>query len=441
MRGGVIMREVFRFLAALLVAMASVSTAAADPQGPRSDLFPRPAVLEPQVRFWRAVFADYSKHQVLLHDTVDLDKVYKVLDFRPYVDQMNEVDLDQFEKDETRAEMTRLRETLWRLHQTGGSTAGLGPDEKRIVRLFRSDPSSGKFRAAMDQLRSQRGLQERFSDGLAIGRTLYSEMERIFREHGLPVELTRMPLIESCFNLNAYSKVGAAGIWQFMPSTGRRFLTVSAGLDERRDPIASTRAAARYLREMYEDLGSWPLAISGWNHGPDGLARAARELGTSDIGVIVRQYRGSSFGFASRNFYAEFLAALDVDHRYGAGAGETPRWRERQLERAPALQQAAATVPVERAPSPEPAIVPAAVRTVEVEDEPVRRRSSVREARSSKRTTKGTAVVQHRVRKGQTLSHIAKHYGVSVARLRTTNKVGRTDRVRAGQVLKIPRSA
>jgi membrane-bound lytic murein transglycosylase D len=434
------MRGVFRFLAALLVVTASVSTAAADPQGPRSDLFPRPAVLEPQVRFWRAVFADYSKHQVLLHDTVDLDKVYKVLDFRPYVDQMNEVDLDQFEKDETRAEMTRIRETLWRLHQTGGSTAGLGPDEKRIVRLFRSDQSPDKFRAAMDQLRSQRGLQERFADGLAVGRTLYPEMERIFREHGLPVELTRMPLIESCFNLNANSKVGAAGIWQFMPSTGRRFLTVSSGVDERRDPIASSRAAARYLREMYDDLRSWPLAISGWNHGPDGLARAARELGTSDIGVIVRQYRGNSFGFASRNFYAEFLAALDVDHRYGAGAGEAPRWREhQQLERATGLQQAAATVPAER-PS-EPAIVPAAARTVEVADEPVRRRSSVHETRPSKRATKATTVVQHRVRKGQTLSHIAKHYGVSVARLRTTNKVGRTDRVRAGQVLKIPRSA
>jgi membrane-bound lytic murein transglycosylase D len=264
-------------------------------------------------------------------------------------------------------------------------------------------------------------------------------MERIFGEQGLPVELTRMPLIESSFNLNAYSKVGAAGIWQFMPSTGRRFLTVSAAVDERRDPIASTRAAARYLREMYADLGSWPLAISGWNHGPDGLARAARELGTSDIGVIVRQYRGRNFGFASRNFYAEFLAALDLDRRHGAGVGEKPRWREHQLERATGLQQAAATVPVER--PAEPAIVPAAARVVEVEDEPVRHRASARAARPTKRATKGTTVVQHRVRKGQTLSHIAKHYGVSVARLRTTNNVGRTGRVRAGQVLKIPRSA
>src|SRR4029453_7063103 len=97
---------------------------------------------------------------------------------------------------------------------------------------------------------------------------------RIFRDEGLPVELTRLPLIESCFDVEAYSKVGAAGIWQFMPATGRLYMEVSSSVDERRDPIPPPRAAARYLSRSYERLGNWPLAITSYNHGPNGMARA-----------------------------------------------------------------------------------------------------------------------------------------------------------------------
>src|SRR5207237_2254993 len=125
--------------------------------------------------------------------------------------------------------------------------------------------------------------------------------------------LPRLPLSESCFNLHAYPKVGAAGIWQFMPATGRHFMRVDNLVDERRDPIASTRAAAQFLDRVHDMLGSWPLAITAYNHGPDGMARAVDEVGSSDIGRIVREYQGRAFGFASRNFYAELLDSLAVD--------------------------------------------------------------------------------------------------------------------------------
>jgi membrane-bound lytic murein transglycosylase D len=149
-------------------------------------------------------------------------------------------------------------------------------------------------------------------------------MERIFRAEGLPLELTRLPLVESCFDVEAYSKVGAAGIWQFMPATGRLYaMDVNDSVDERRDPIASTRAAARFLRHNYEALeDSWPLAITAYNHGPAGIRRAISATGTTDIGVIVGRYDGPAFGFASRNFYAEFLAALDVDRHREAWFGK-----------------------------------------------------------------------------------------------------------------------
>src|SRR5205823_14388566 len=118
--------------------------------------------------------------------------------------------------------------------------------------------------------------------------------------------------------------LSAAGVWQFMPRTGRLFMRVDNLVDERRDPISSTRAAARFLVRVHDMLDTWPLTITAYNHGPDGMARAVAEVGTTDIATIVRDYRGKAFGFASRNFYAEFLAALDVERDFKTYFGEAP---------------------------------------------------------------------------------------------------------------------
>src|SRR5262249_13631438 len=100
-------------------------------------------------------------------------------------------------------------------------------------------------------------------------------------------------------------------------------MDVNGVVDERRDPIASTHAAARFLRHNYEQLEeSWPLAITAYNHGPGGMANAIDDTGTTDIGVIVQRYHGRAFGFASRNFYAEFLAALEVEKYHQAYFGD-----------------------------------------------------------------------------------------------------------------------
>ncbi|MCB0358356.1 MAG: LysM peptidoglycan-binding domain-containing protein, partial [Bdellovibrionales bacterium] len=101
----------------------------------------------------------------------------------------------------------------------------------------------------------------------------------------------------------------------FTRSTGRRYLRVSASIDERRDPIAASRAAARYLREAYERLGEWPLAITSYNHGVAGMSRAVRDTGSKDLAVIIRKYEGKTFGFASGNFFPSFIAALEVESR------------------------------------------------------------------------------------------------------------------------------
>ena len=441
----------------------------------RAETFPRPAVLEPQVKFWRSIFSEYSKYQVVLHDAVDLDKVYKVLDFRPYVDQgMTEGEVERLLRAETAYELERVRTTLRWLQENGGDPGSLGAEERHVYDLYRNDESPYRFlEAAGDKrLHSQRGLREKFMEGLRVGRHFFPDMERIFREEGLPPELTRLPLIESCFNLNAYSKVGAAGIWQFMPTTGRHFMMeVNAVVDERRDPLASTRAAARFLSQMHDDLNSWPLAITGWNHGPDGVYRAAREVGTSDIGTIVRRYHGPSFGFASRNFYAEFLAALDVDRETGRleGAPVTQLLRSRQhrLDRSVGIEVAARLAGTDRDTIAElnPALMGPVVaghrpiprgyhlrvpggssqfetRIAELSaEEQVTRVSAVEYPRRGRMGARTATAQTHRVKSGQTLSHIAKRYKVSVASLRNANGLGKKKTIKPGQVIRIPRKA
>jgi membrane-bound lytic murein transglycosylase D len=129
----------------------------------------------------------------------------------------------------------------------------------------------------------------------------------------VPPEIGALPHVESSFNPAAYSRVGAAGLWQFMPGTARRYMRVDGVVDQRLDPYSATEAAANLMLYNYRLLGTWPLAVTAYNHGPGGLKRAQDELGTSNIAVIVKHYQGATFGFASRNFYVAFLAALEVD--------------------------------------------------------------------------------------------------------------------------------
>jgi membrane-bound lytic murein transglycosylase D len=167
---------------------------------------------------------------------------------------------------------------------------------------------------AASEVRIQTGQRNFFIEGLEVSPRYLSTMEEIFRRHKLPIELTRIPFVESSFNKHATSKVGATGIWQFMGNTGRKFMTVNEVIDERRSPFKASEGAARLLKENYIILyRSWPLAVTAWNHGPGGVRKASKAAQSRDLGVIVSRYRSRTFDFASSNFYAEFLAALHAE--------------------------------------------------------------------------------------------------------------------------------
>jgi membrane-bound lytic murein transglycosylase D len=157
-------------------------------------------------------------------------------------------------------------------------------------------------------------MREVVAAGLLGARRYRRIVERALAEEGLPRALAALPLVESSYNPDAVSSAGAVGIWQLTAETAERYLKVSARIDERRDPVRATQAAARLLRTLRDALPNWPLAITAYNHGLAGVERARRAVGSDDLGVLVVRYAGPGFGFASRNFYAEFVAAVQVLH-------------------------------------------------------------------------------------------------------------------------------
>ncbi|MCS6926984.1 MAG: LysM peptidoglycan-binding domain-containing protein [Candidatus Binatia bacterium] len=423
--------------------------------------FPYPPALKPQVEFWKKIFAQYSEWQVVIHDTEDLDKVYTVLDFRPFLDETGLLDgmtIEQFKAAQTKRELERIRALLLRLHARGGDDSGLTHEEKKIWNLYKDVRDPEKFRKAAEEgrLRSQSGLRERFAEGIRLSRRYLHEMEEIFRKEGLPVELTRLPLIESCFNLRAYSKAGAAGIWQFIPATGRLYMRIDGAIDERRDPLISTRAAARLLKTNYAMLGTWPLAITAYNHGPYGVAKAVKTLGTTDIDKIIRLYRGERFGFASRNFYPEFLAALEVERDYQNYFGplrlEPPlRYDEVRLEHYLSLQHVAycANTSTDEILALNPALqepirtgrarIPRGYRVrVPAGTAPLFLQRYAALAPQYKAESQNAVFALHKVRPGQTLAHIARQHGTTTAALVRLNGLKSGGQIRVGQTLRVP---
>lgn len=266
-----------------------------------------PPALRKNVNFWVAIYTRYYTHQGLIHDAKYVDVVYDVIDLSGPGSGRHLV------------AKKRWRDVLLSLHRKQVNhlywPEGLTEDERKVAKLFENIDEPNKFLAAAHRkrLRFQSGHRDHFVEGYRQSGRYLQLMEEIFRKERMPVELTRLPFVESSFNLKARSKVGASGIWQFMRSTGKLFIQVNDAVDERNDPIRATEAAAKLLRLNYESLGTWPLAVTAYNHGRKGMMRAVRKVGSEDLTDLLRDYRSRSFGFASSNFFAGLLASIEAE--------------------------------------------------------------------------------------------------------------------------------
>ncbi len=265
-----------------------------------AEYFPEPAELRDQVEFWKLIYSQYTTKEGLIHDYEDLSIIY------------TSVDIDESKNivPKTKEKYVDILESI-----VYKNKYNLTNEEDRVLKLFK-DQSSSRLLRARNNIRFQLGQKDRFIEGVKRSGRYIERIKEIFKTQNLPPELSYLPNVESSFNTYAYSKFGAAGLWQFIRSTGKNYLSISDAIDERLDPLVASVAAAKLLNKNFEELGTWPLAITAYNHGLQGMKRAVEKLGTTDIVTIIREYDGKIFGFASRNFYTEFLAAKHVYENY-----------------------------------------------------------------------------------------------------------------------------
>jgi membrane-bound lytic murein transglycosylase D len=278
-----------------------------------SDSFPVYDSIRPNVSFWKKIYTQYSTTQGVIHDKRNLAIIYDVIELK----DRNRHGSRKINRSRIKRVKRKYKAILAKLAR---GEAHSDPEEQRVAALFGTDATPVDFRNAMRNLRCQIGQKEPFRQGVIRSGAYLGAIQKIFRDAGLPVELSYLPHVESSFNPKAYSKFGAAGIWQFTRSTGKRFMTVGYAVDERRDPILSSYAAARLLRQNFEKLRNWPMAITAYNHGITGILRAKRRKDSYE--AIFKDYRSRIFRFASRNFYSEFLAAKEAAQNYRQYFGE-----------------------------------------------------------------------------------------------------------------------
>ncbi len=420
-------------------------------------LFPVPSELIDNIDFWFKVYTEYDNHVVLLHDEWHLGVIYAALDF-------SELDAsgvsDNRKRKRRRDEIRKAREKYRHIlsHLASGKTSKTYPnDQARVEALFADVPGGrSKYSTALNRLRTQTCLKNRFAEAIERSGIYMPTMEKIFIERGLPLELTRLPFVESLFQWHARSSAAAGGIWQFVPSTGRQFLRIHAELDERYDPIKSTDAAARFLADNFEALKTWPLALTAYNHGRNGMKRAVRKLGTRDLGTISQKYRSRTFGFASRNFYSEFVAAwrayedraihfpgtepfppLEFDEFLPSTYVNLPKLAQGASIDSDVLKNMNPALSREVweghlfFPKSYPLRVPAGSKET-VEKAFVELPSQLKSAHQ--------VGLRYQVRSGDTLGAIARKYGTSVGALQRANRL-RGHIIRVGQKLLIPPSS
>lgn len=407
--------------------------------------FPKPDELQRDVDFWVRVYTEIDTKSGFIHDSHNLGIVYETIKIR-----------GSRRSNKKKVKKVKARYAIILKKLAAGKRKNLSSDEQRVLKLWGKNVSAERLRLAAKSLRFQLGQSNRFREGLIRSGEWRPFIDQTLKDLQMPAELAALPHVESSFNPEAYSRVGAAGIWQFIRSTGRRYMQIDYIVDERMDPFSSTLAAAKLLRHNYSVTNSWPLALTAYNHGVASMRRAINKLGTTDIAIIVRNYKGRAFGFASRNFYVAFLAALEIDQNPGKYFGSLRLAKPYDYEFVKTEEYLLASTvanlfgisvdalrhhnrslmqPVwnesKRIPKGFQLRIPKGISNLPAKD-------LLATIPSGERFDKQTPDIFHKVVRGDTISGIAARYGHRVSEIKSLNGIGNSHLIRVGQTLRLP---
>ena len=441
------------FRSAVIVALIVAWAGGMAPTTARAASIPRPEGIQSDVDFWIRVYTEVTTNEGYLHDERNLSVIYDTLKFGAGTSSRERQRLVDDRRLIHVATLRRIAAAL----PTEAAREALSEEDKRMLAMWGPNVSVILLRDAAQRIRFQLGQSDRFKEGLIRSSSWETHIAETFANQGLPPELAVLPHVESSFNAAAYSKVGAAGLWQFMRSTGRRYMRIDDAVDERLDPYRSTEAAAQLLAYNYRVLGSWPLALTAYNHGAAGMRRAKESVGTDDFVKINRTYNSRTFGFASRNFFPSFLAALTIDENPEKYFGQLQRrpeikFREVSMPAYVRLTTLERTLGVDREqlralnPAWRPTIyqgtrlVPRGYQLRLPADTAERWTAEMLAARLPPNELYAGQVTPrtHKVRKGESLGSIAERYGMTAARLAEMNGVSLNAQLRTGRRLQLP---
>jgi membrane-bound lytic murein transglycosylase D len=270
--------------------------------------------------------------------------------------------------------------------------------------------------------------------------------KQILKEEGVPEVLAYLPFIESAYDPIARSNVGARGIWQFMPSTGRRYgLRVDSWVDERIHPEKSCRAAARYLKNYYNKFGNWTLAVAAYNAGPTRINRAVRKLKTSDFWKIKKsRYIRSQ----TKRYIPAFIAGVHIarsPYNYGFLyiSHSSPEYETVTIPESTDLAVIAKCIGTDTKtlhnlnPELKRSVTPYNYTDYELRI-PVGTKSKFDTEFVKIPASERLVKTYHKVRRGDTLSQIATKYGTSVRDLMKANGLTSAHRLSVGKTLLVP---
>ncbi len=427
------------------------------------ETFSCPTSLLPRVSFWVEVFSRWDTNTAIFHDKENPQRVYTTL-------RRNEGCRRSRKGDSVDRERKRLKKTLEGLAANLTSGKKLSSSQSRLRELFKDEPAR-EIRAAASRIRCQSGNKNRMRDALAQFQLYRPTILDALEGQSLTPELQYLPFVESAFNPEALSHVGAAGLWQIMPSTGRSLgLRVDSRVDERYDPRQATYAAALYFRNSVEDLSETafenghtvvakelnPFVITSYNYGVRGMQRAIKQVGL-DYERLLVEYKSPSFQTAVKNFYASFLAARHVakNSEKFFGVIETDpgdrifSFSSVDLTRATSAKRVVKEFGVDKAMLEKlnPALKNVIWRHKALIPRGYELRLPFREAGWSNELARMNSLAAeiekpgflwHRVKRGQTACGIAEKYRASCSALRRLNKLDKRATIYVGKRLKVP---